>query len=285
MSNKVILIVGDGMRPDFLFPCGSACDGGQSEARGAERDGGADSGHDSAHERRVTEFLRDCVYTDKAQVVVPPVTLPCHMTLFHSVDPGRHGITTNIWTPQVRPVTGLCETLHAAGKKCGFFYNWEELRDLTRPGHLNKAFFTAGGTHEQMSYDITNAVVAELQADSLDFLFVHYDFPDILGHRYGFTSAEYMGAGKLFWDNIMLCKEYLPGNYGMIITSDHGGHGRSHGDDIPEDMTIPAVFYGDIFRNIKLDDGVNIADFAPTITEVMGVTADPEWEGRSLCAK
>lgn len=41
----------------------------------------------------------------EAQTVFPSVTLPCHISLFHSVDPDRHGITTNTYTPQVRPST------------------------------------------------------------------------------------------------------------------------------------------------------------------------------------
>ncbi len=56
-----------------------------------------------------------------AQTVTPSVTLPCHMSLFHSVTPQRHGTTTNTYAPQVRPVRGLCEVLAAAGKRCAFF--------------------------------------------------------------------------------------------------------------------------------------------------------------------
>ena len=47
-----------------------------------------------------------------AQTVMPSVTLPCHMSLFHSVAPDRHGILTNTYTPQVRPINGICEQLH-----------------------------------------------------------------------------------------------------------------------------------------------------------------------------
>ena len=47
-----------------------------------------------------------------------------------------HGILTNTYVPQVRPVNGLCEQLRAGGRKCAFFYNWEELRDLSRPESL-----------------------------------------------------------------------------------------------------------------------------------------------------
>ena len=106
---KVLLILVDGMRPDGLLGCGNAF---------------ADT------------LLEHAQYALDAQTVMPSVTLPCHMSLFHSVTPERHGILTNTYVPQVRPVRGLCEVLRAAGKTCAFFYNWEELKDLSRPDSL-----------------------------------------------------------------------------------------------------------------------------------------------------
>ena len=88
---KTILILVDGMRPDAVIQ----------------------TGH-----RVVDELKAHSVYTLGAQTVMPSVTLPCHMSLFHSVTPQRHGILSNTYVPQVRPVRGLCEVLSAAGKKC-----------------------------------------------------------------------------------------------------------------------------------------------------------------------
>src|SRR3712207_6719837 len=65
--------------------------------------------------------------TMRATSVMPSVTLPCHTSIFHSVPPTRHGVTTNTWTPMARPLPGLVDQAHAAGRRCAFFYNWEEL--------------------------------------------------------------------------------------------------------------------------------------------------------------
>ena len=115
---KVQLILVDGMVPESLSACGNPY---------------------------AMELLSKSLYTLNAQTVMPSVTLPCHMSLFHSVDPTRHGITTNFYMPQVRPVNGLFEQLK--GKKCGIFYNWEELRDLSRPGSDTVAWFCAAIFH------------------------------------------------------------------------------------------------------------------------------------------
>src|SRR5438105_2978867 len=68
--------------------------------------------------------------TLQASSVMPSITLPCHATIFHSVPPARHGITTNTWTPMARPVPGLIDIARSAGLRSAFFHNWEPLRDL-----------------------------------------------------------------------------------------------------------------------------------------------------------
>ena len=110
MDQKVVLLLVDGLRPDALTACGNPF---------------------------VEELTRRCSYTLEAKTVTPSVTLPCHMSLFHSVTPERHGITTNVYTPQVRPITGLADQLALFEKKAAFFYTWEELRDIARPASLN----------------------------------------------------------------------------------------------------------------------------------------------------
>ena len=86
--SKVILILADGMRPDGLEACGHPF---------------------------LEELKAHSVYTMNAVTVMPSVTLPCHMSLFLSVPPQRHGILTNTYVPQVRPVKGLFERIRESG--------------------------------------------------------------------------------------------------------------------------------------------------------------------------
>lgn len=120
--DKVSLILVDGMRPDSIAACGS---------------------------EYADNMLKSCRYKDmQAKTVFPSVTLPCHMSLFHSVVPQRHGILTNTFVPMARPVDGLIEKLHNAGKRCAFYYTWEQLRDLAKPGMLDCSLYSAM-FHEQ----------------------------------------------------------------------------------------------------------------------------------------
>lgn len=260
---KVLLILVDGMRPDALPQIPQAQ---EVIARGAS--------------------------SMNATSVIPPVTLPCHMSLFHSVDPSRHGTTTNTYMPQVRPVKGLCEVLKTAGKTCAMFYNWEQLRDLARPGSLAYAYMVKGrhedtpesavSTYRQSNDMVTDAAITCLNTKGPDFAFLYMAFSDDAGHKWGWMTPEYFDALDNSWNNIQKVLASIPEEYTVIITADHGGHDRTHGMDIPEDMTIPMVAIGPSFpAGSRLNDP-NLKDVAPTVTSLLGVAPDEEWEGRAF---
>ena len=43
------------------------------------------------------DIIHKSSYTMSAKTVMPSMTLPCHTSLFHSVDPSRHGTTANTY--------------------------------------------------------------------------------------------------------------------------------------------------------------------------------------------
>ena len=110
MQNKVILISIDGMRSDGLLACGNPY---------------------------ISELEKICAYTYNARSMNPSVTFPCHFSTTHSVTPERHGILTNTYVPQVRPVKGIFEKIRECGGVSSMFYGWEPLRDICSPGSLH----------------------------------------------------------------------------------------------------------------------------------------------------
>lgn len=257
MNEKVLLILVDGMRPDALVSCGHPY---------------------------VQTLLEESSYDLHASTVYPSVTLPCHMSLFHSVTPDRHGILTNTYTPQVRPVNGLCEQLQAADKTCAFFYNWEQLRDLSRPASLAHSYFVSGHLHtyEKANEMVTEAAISYLRAEMPDFAFVYLGLTDEVGHEFGWMGERYMASIVQSMDEIQRLNEEFSKDYTIIVTADHGGHDRSHGSTEPEDMTIPVILKGKAFTPGKQLASVNICDIAPTVTALLGASCAREWEGKSL---
>ena len=262
MSSKVLLILIDGMRPDALEKAGHPF---------------------------IEELKKHSRYTYNEQTVMPSVTLPCHMSLFHSVTPQRHGILSNVYTPQVRPINGLIDTLWSAGKKrCGMFFNWEQLRDLSRPGMLIDSFFAAGHingvkyTWERANNMVTEAAIKALAEDNLDFAFIYMGYVDEAGHANGWLSDEYIKAVNQSWDCIEKIVRRYGDEYTIFVTADHGGHDRSHGTDMPEDMTVPLFIYNKAYESSQLEGEVSIIDIAPTIAGILGVAPDEDWEGKNL---
>ncbi|MBQ4088528.1 MAG: alkaline phosphatase family protein [Clostridia bacterium] len=253
--SKVQLILVDGMRPDSLKACGNPY---------------------------VEKLLSESLYSMNTRTVMPSVTLPCHMSLFHSVDPTRHGITTNLYMPQVRPINGLCEQLKAT-KKNGFFYNWEELKDLSRPDSLAVAGFFSGHkfTYEAANQMVTEASIRSMKEYDLDFTFTYLGWVDEAGHGHGWMGEEYLRSVHDSFDCIKKLIESAPEGTITIVVADHGGHDRHHGTEMPEDMTIPVIIHGAGVKG-EIDKPTSIKDIAPTIVKILGCECAPEWEGTSI---
>ena len=83
-------------------------------------------------------------------------------------------------------------------------------------------------------------------------------------------------------EQVKKVRDKFSDEYSVIVTADHGGHDRTHGTDLDEDMTIPMFFFGDRFEGGRVLENVSILDIAPTAADLLGVPAAPEWEGKSL---
>ncbi len=252
---KVITILVDGMRPDAIDACKS---------------------------EEAEWILKNSSYTLNAKTVFPSVTLPCHMSLFHSVDPIRHGVTTNVFTPQVRPILGLCEQLNSNGKTVAFYYTWGELKDLYRPESVTYSDFAAGHTigFKTATDRILPEAIKCLQNEQPDFMFFYIGETDDEGHRVGWMSDGYLENISRAFKIIKQIIDSLPPDYITIVLADHGGHDRNHGSAENEDMTIPLIIHG-LDKNVNFDNAT-ILDVAPTVTKILEVPANGDWEGTSL---
>lgn len=253
MKKKVILISIDGMRPDGMQKCGNPY---------------------------VSELEKMCAYTYKASSMFPSVTFPCHFSMTHSVTPERHGILTNTYVPQVRPVSGIFEKIKAVGGVSAMFYGWEPLRDIASPGSLK--FSTYINTYMKESCDtiLTDEAIRVVEEHKPDFVFLYMvDTDEKGGHDNGWMSDEYLGRISIAIDNTKRIIDNFGDEYSVIIMSDHGGHDRTHGTAEPEDMTIPLFFLGKEFTPGVIDRELSLLDIAPTIVKLMGLEPEPEWEG------
>jgi len=256
VKNKAILISIDGMRPDGLKQCGNPY---------------------------VKELERNCTYTYAGQSMNPSVTFPCHFSMTHSVTPQRHGILSNTYVPQVRPVTGIFEKIKNAGGVSAMFYGWEPLRDIALPGTLKFATYINAYMKESSDTALTDEALRVIEENNPDFCFLYMVETDEKGgHDNGWMSEEYLRRISIAIDNVKRVIDAFGSQYSVIVMADHGGHERSHGSTLPEDMTVPFFFYGPEFAEGKAIEGISLLDIAPTIAKLMGIAPEEEWEGHPI---
>jgi predicted AlkP superfamily pyrophosphatase or phosphodiesterase len=224
-------------------------------------------------------------WTGRARSVMPSVTLPCHQSMLRGVPPERHGITSNRFQPLARPVPSLIDAAHDAGKRIGFFYNWEQLRDLAEPGNVDVAYFRRDAYSPEGDQRIAAAAVACLSSEPIDFAFVYLGWTDECAHKAGWMSDEYFRAIENADACVGQVLEAVPDrdSCAVLVQSDHGGHDRSHGTDRDEDMLIPWILSGaGVRRGVELKETVRIFDTCPTLAYLLGVPSAPEWDGRVI---
>ena len=254
--NKVILISIDGMRPDGLKACKN---------------------------EYLNTLIQECSYTFDARTVFPSVTLPCHISMFHSVPPERHGTLTNNYVTPVRPVSGLFEQVKLSGLDAAMYYGWEPLREIGRPGSLVASEYINAYSFEHTDALLTERALNYIKLKKPECVFLYMVETDEKGgHDNGWMSDEYLDRINHAISNVKRVIEEVGDEYCVIITADHGGHDRIHGTDMPEDMTIPMFFYGSKFqKSMELKD-VSILDIAPTIADLLNLPVPREWQGKSL---
>lgn len=239
---------------------------------------------EQAHTPTFDWLMQQGSYSFEARSVMPSITLPCHMSIFHSVPPERHNVLSNIYTPMVRPVAGLVEVLTQAGKRSASFFSWEPLRDLSRPSSLSLSHFSAyENDPDQSDVRVISKALPHLKTGEFDFYFLYLGSVDEVGHLSGWMSPAYMQQVEHIDHLIGQVLATLPPKARVLIHSDHGGHDRMHGTDKDEDMRIPWFLWGEgVKQNQTIETPINLLDSAPTLCHLLAVQPDKLWEGRVI---
>ena len=256
MKNKVILISIDGLRPDGLKACGNAF---------------------------ISEMERLFSYTYEGKSVFPSVTLPCHFSMTHSVIPDRHGILTNIYSPQVRPIKGIFERVSECGGVSAFYYGWDRLKDVATPCSLKFATHIEAYQEDRCDDLLTDIALMQIKKRKPDFAFLYLvDVDDKGGHDSGWMTEEYLRRVNYAIDNVKRVFYEFKDEYSIIVVSDHGGHDRTHGTRLVEDMTVPFFFYGKDFEGGKVLQDVSLLEITPTIAKIMEIEPERDWDGHPV---
>ena len=97
-------------------------------------------------------------------------------------------------------------------------------------------------------------------------------------------ADEYVGA-------LLMAMEKRPTvqkeDWLIVVSTDHGGRGKGHGNNTPEERTIFLIVSGKSAARGTIEPTPNIVDVAPTVLQHLGVLIDPKWrlDGKAVGLK
>jgi predicted AlkP superfamily pyrophosphatase or phosphodiesterase len=265
----VVIISIDGMRPDrMLF----------------------------ANMPAVRSVLAKGAYTFWARTTAVSVTLPSHVSMLTGVTPQKHGISWNsddlpfLETVYPRRPT-LMEMARQAGYSTAMAAGKTKFNTLARPGTVQFcALPEKGEESNRFAVEAAEKIITEHKPD---LLFIHFPDVDATGHRHGWDSREQLQAIEHTDHDLQrifdaLTKAGIAERTTVIITSDHGGAGKTHGPDDPRSRHIPWIIagphvrQGDLTRDVALT--VNTEDTCATACYLLGLPQLPYFDGKPVLA-
>ena len=267
VSNHVVVISIDGLRPDAIAKYNA---------------------------KTIQRLMNGGSFTLAAQTISPSKTLPSHTSMLTGLDVGQHGVTWNEDKTDshghvdVPTIFGLAR---AAGFTTAAFFSKPKFHHLEAANTLDYVRSPKGSILDsKWPAERTVAEVKKYLSETHatpNLMFVHIAEPDQAGHLFGWMSFVY---GKAVREADAAIAQVLAAadakfgasNYSVILTADHGGHGRTHGSDDPRDTTIPWIVWGKGVAAGASLSGIRTMDTAATALWLLGVEMPAAFEGRAI---
>ena len=241
------------------------------------------------------KLMENGAFTMHARNVLPTSSSPNWASMIMGAGPEQHGITSNEWEldtyvlpPVVRNEAGIFPTIfwlidqNDPEAEIGAIYHWADFGRL----------FEKSAVDHDVTFKNENKIVDESVTYIIDtqpkFLFVHIDFVDGIGHKFGHGTEEYYGAvtkadqliGKIV-DSVKSANMHEKTL--VIISADHGGKGTSHGGESLGEVEIPIILSGPTVKSgFEISDPTNIYDIASTVAYVFNINQPKAWIGSPI---
>jgi hypothetical protein len=258
-------------------------------------DGLSPRGVDEGTTPNLNRLIESGSHTFHARGVFPTSSSPNWASMIMGAGPEQHGITSNdwrVWNAAIRP--------SEEGPKDRFPDIFSELR-RQRPDARIAVLYDWGGFGELFDHAVADVAldtegpeetmakaIEEFRTNRPDMLFVHLDHVDGAGHGEGWHTPPYFDAVQRADSRIGEMMQAVTdanawASTVLIVTSDHGGTGRSHGGLTMAELEIPWIISGaGIAPAREITRDVNTFDTACTAAALLGIQAHPAWIGRPV---
>jgi hypothetical protein len=219
-----------------------------------------------------------------ARTIDKSATLPSHASMVSGVDPAQHGLNFNSYRPDHGAIAAptVFSVTHAAGLPTAMFVGKGKLRHLL--GKSADASFTMAG---MFCTKLLKQALPYLQSAERGLLFLHFADPDSAGHRYGWMTTEYEEAAHRADRCVGQVMEAIEASGRasrtlLLVTSDHGGHNKSHGTRLDVDARIPWYAWGAGVHRGRVSRPVHTTDTAATALAALGLERPAGMHGRPV---
>jgi predicted AlkP superfamily pyrophosphatase or phosphodiesterase len=226
---------------------------------------------------------------------MPTSSSPNWASMITGVGPEQHGVTSNDWLtnrfeiePTVRAPQGMFPTIFGILREqrpraiMGCFHDWDAFGRLLERQAVDFMEDSDGPTNATLH------AIEFIRALQPMFTFIHLDHVDHVGHEVGHGTPEYYEsvdvADKLIGKVLAALENAGRMSRSIIlVTSDHGGVGKKHGDPTMAEIEIPWIIYGQgVKRGHEIQTHVNTYDTAATIAHILALKAHPATIGRPI---
>lgn len=258
-------------------------------------DGMSPYGVQAASTPRMDQLMNEGAFSMEARAVLPTSSSPNWASMLMGASPIQHGITSNAWrrdnfniVPAVEGSESLFPTIFSLVREgypdayIASIYDWGGISRLFEHSAVDLAFDAQG---PQQAVAMARTVFTQTQPI---FTFIHMDHVDRALHASGHGSPEYLAAvteADGYIDDLMNALEAagMAERTIVIVTSDHGGNGTSHGGETMDEVIIPWIMKGpQVDKDTRIALPVYTYDTAATIAAILGLEIPYAWIGRPV---
>jgi predicted AlkP superfamily pyrophosphatase or phosphodiesterase len=258
-------------------------------------DGMSPDGVRKANAPVMKEMMREGAFTLHARGVMPTSSSPNWASMIMGAGPEQHGVTSNDWEtnkyeiePVARGTGGMFPTIFGVLRQqrpdaiIACFHDWDGFGRLFERQALDMIENPKGPTNTALR------AIQYLREKTPTFTFIHFDHVDHAGHQYGHGTPEYYAAVGVADKLIGTIREAIRESGQaestiVLVTADHGGVGKSHGNATMAELEIPWILTGPgVKRGHEIVTPINTYDTAVTVAYILGIKPHPAWIGKPI---